>query len=317
MTRALQGAIAGIVVRGRRVGGIERALRFLALCPPFAIWMLIRWIRLRRGDAAVVVGTTVRGSRMNLSQVDLIQMFIDLFGVWEPDLWTFITRSLRPGDVFIDVGANVGAFSLLAADVVGDAGKVIAIEASPRIASALRANIDLNPPLARRIDVVEAAVADSPGTLTIHSGPAKNLGKTTLLVERGEGAEAVVRADALPALVDHRWIRSARLIKIDVEGAERAVLAGLQPCLPWLHPDAEVVVECSPDWWRDGERDLGRVLAPWLAAGFHAYEVPNNYWPWRYLWPDDVARPRRIRTPLSGVQRRIDVVLSRRDSEEL
>jgi hypothetical protein len=52
-------------------------------------------------------------------------------------------------------------------------------------------------------------------------------------------------------------------------------------------------------------------------AGFHVYQIANNLWPWRYLWPNAVARPRRVRGPLAGNVKRHDLVLSRVDAEEL
>src|SRR2546430_100519 len=55
---------------------------------------------------------------------DLIQRFILIFGVWEPNTTAFIRRKLKPGDGFIDIGANIGYCSLLASRLVGEAGRV-------------------------------------------------------------------------------------------------------------------------------------------------------------------------------------------------
>jgi hypothetical protein len=56
-----------------------------------------------------------------------------------------------------------------------------------------------------------------------------------------------------------------------------------------------------------------------LDAGFHVYLLPNDYWPWRYLWPDDIGPPRRLRDLAQLVHRvpRLDVVLSRLDADTL
>lgn len=61
---------------------------------------------------------------------DLIQRYLYLFGAWEPHLTGWLRRRLRPGDGFVDVGANIGVFSVLAARLVGESGRVVAIEAS-------------------------------------------------------------------------------------------------------------------------------------------------------------------------------------------
>ena len=65
-------------------------------------------------------------------------------GVWEPYETSLVLRLLQPGDVFVDVGANIGYFSVLAASLVGDAGKVFAFEPDPDNFQLLCANAELN-----------------------------------------------------------------------------------------------------------------------------------------------------------------------------
>src|ERR1700726_3197509 len=72
--------------------------------------------------------TTYFGARIACDEVDFIQCMISRFGVWEPDVSHVIERNLGRGEVFIDIGANIGYDSLLAASLVGDAGAVVAVE---------------------------------------------------------------------------------------------------------------------------------------------------------------------------------------------
>src|SRR6476619_7171728 len=76
---------------------------------------------------------TERGGRIFVSGQDVIQRYIYSFGVWEPALTNFVKTRLRAGDTFIDVGANIGYYALLASGLVGASGTVVSIEASPSI----------------------------------------------------------------------------------------------------------------------------------------------------------------------------------------
>ena len=109
--------------------------------------------------------TTRDGLRMRVRFPDKIQKHIYLFGVWEPSITRFVNNRLRPGDLFVDIGANVGYYALLAAKRVGPSGAVVAIEASPSIACRLRENIALNG--FTNIEVVEAAVSERRKTLPL------------------------------------------------------------------------------------------------------------------------------------------------------
>ena len=82
------------------------------------------------------LATTYFGARIYCDPRDLIQRMILHFGVWEPDVSRVIEQSLAPGDVFVDIGANIGYDTLLASSCVGPTGRVVSIEASPRSCSA-------------------------------------------------------------------------------------------------------------------------------------------------------------------------------------
>ena len=69
----------------------------------------------------------------------------------------------------------------------------------------------------------------------------------------------------------------------------------------------------SPGWWADSDVTPADVLQPLFDRGFLAYEIDNNLWPWRYLWPEVVRAPRRSSRNFSRKPRRIDLVLSRVD----
>jgi FkbM family methyltransferase len=265
----------------------------------------------------VSVQTTLPcGLQFRCALPDLVQMYIWLFDAWEPDLTAFITDRLRGGGSFIDVGANVGYFSATAARRMNGGGRVVAIEASPRIFTLLEETVRVNG-LQGIVRCVNQAAAAQHGALRVFSGPPHNVGLTTTVAARGFAAESEVPAAPLGDMLNAEEIRTARLVKIDVEGGEPAVLAGLGSFLSACPREVELLVELSPAWWSDGTLTPALVLKPLLDAGLHAYEIHNSYWPWHYLWPRRVQRPRRLMRDLTQRVKRIDLVLSRIDAERL
>jgi hypothetical protein len=111
--------------------------------------------------------------------------------------------------------------------------------------------------------------------------------------------------------------QNARLVKIDVEGGEPAVIAGMTQFLERCNREVEILIELSPHWWDVETPAPSAVLEPLFRAGFNAYEIDNNYWPWRYVSPRHVARPRRVRWNLDEHIDRVDLVMSRLDRESL
>src|SRR5436309_3912109 len=112
------------------------------------------------------------GMRMRGNTKELIDRFIFYFGTWEPNLTNWLLDRLHLGDCFVDVGANVGYHSMLASKLVGEAGSVIAIEASPSIYSRLNANLKQND--IGNVRTVNIAIAEKPGELPIFMGPPEN-----------------------------------------------------------------------------------------------------------------------------------------------
>lgn len=301
-----------------RVGIIERWMRASALIVPFLAAVLPLWVRAALWGPLTLDGTTEDGIHLRCRLPDLIATYLYLFGTWEPDLAAFVRRRLRPGDTFVDVGANIGCITALASRLVGPRGTVVAIEPSPPIIAALQETVARNDLL--NVRIVAAAVSDRDHELPLFAGPSSNIGKTTTVAHGGSLREqGRVRAAPLGSLVTREQLATARLIKIDVEGAEDRALAGMVASVDALASDAELLVELSPQWWSgQGLRPID-VLRPFLDRGFHVYRLPNDYRAWRYLWPRDVEAPRRLRD-LAVLNRRVarlDLVLSRSDADTL
>jgi FkbM family methyltransferase len=238
-------------------------------------------------------GSTYFGAQILCDPNDLIQRSILNFGVWEPNISYWIGRILRAGDVCIDVGANIGYDTLLASSVVGAAGKVVAIEAAPRIFSLLEHNVRIN--RATNVRLVNAAVSDRRQTLTLYSGGVRNIGATTTLASRGFPIETTVEAWGLAQLLSPDELARAKLIKIDVEGGELAVLRGLLAQVSRFPNEIVVIVEAS---WHEQPADWDSVFEQFVAAGFMAYEIENRYTlEWYLNWRTPCALKRLFACP--------------------
>lgn len=133
---------------------------------------------------------------------DVLSEWLLYSGSWQPPLSAWLCRTLRPGDTFVDVGANTGYFSLLAASLVGGegGGKVIAVEACPRTFRRLQLNLSLNRTLARGcVRSVNAAAAEAVGEATLYQHRRDALYNTTVA---GAGAGGTVAQPDVWSLVN-------------------------------------------------------------------------------------------------------------------
>ncbi|AZM54541.1 FkbM family methyltransferase [Streptomyces sp. WAC 01529] len=254
------------------------------------------------------------GARFAVDTQDLIQRYLYLFGVWEPNMTRWLRSRLRGGDVLVDVGANVGVFAVLGSRLVGDTGRVVAVEASPAFHRRLLRNAALNG--CENIRAVNAAVSDSHKSLTFILASSHNMGANSIVPYEGP-AESTFEARALPLpeLLEADEIAGARVIKIDVEGAEGGVVRGLRPVLDRLRPDVEIAVEVTPERMAQLGDSADELLATMREHGFHSYRLANDYAPQSY--------PRAMRSPAPPVRWRgpvvgeTELVFSRVDAEIL
>jgi len=132
---------------------------------------------------------------------------------------------LRPGDTFVDAGANIGFFSVAASGPVGPTGQVIAVEMMPKTAAQLRVNLALND--AANVRVAEVALSDRDGATVTATSNARKLGQASIAPTVGGAVRDVsvsVTTQRLDTLL--RDVKRVRLMKMDLEGAEALALAG-------------------------------------------------------------------------------------------
>ena len=146
------------------------------------------------------------------------------FNQMEAEQTERFVRELDPGQVFFDVGANVGYYSILASRIVGPSGRVVAFEPVVRNISYLQRHVEINK--AENVRVLPFAVSSANGILSFSTGPNSAMGS----IEANGTGDVLVSAVSLDYIAGRLDIMPD-MLKIDVEGAEMDVFAGAEKVL--------------------------------------------------------------------------------------
>lgn len=215
------------------------------------------------------------GGKLHVNNFETTNAFIWRFGTWEPALTNYMLKNIRSGDKFIDVGANIGYYSVLAGSL---GAKPIAFEPLPSVLKQLRQNFELND-----IDVSGIkpyAIGAETRTTVIFEGPQLNRGRSSIVAppvkSRPNGASFQVEVKPLEFFSED--LRGANFIKIDVEGLETEVLKSVLENLEVFDPALTIFVEvrkndnvCSTDG------NIEAVVSKFRQIGFSFRVVENDY----------------------------------------
>lgn len=156
-----------------------------------------------------------------------------VFGYWlgtyEFEKQKLFEKKVKKGDIVFDIGAQAGFYTLLAAGLVGEKGKVFAFEPVPDNILCLKKHIELNN--YKNIFVREEAVSDKSGIVYFERGKSNFTGRI------GENGELKINAVSLDDLISQNKLPVPNVLKIDVEGAEAAVLKGASSTIKKYRPD--------------------------------------------------------------------------------
>jgi FkbM family methyltransferase len=191
-------------------------------------------------------------------------------GEYEPSTTRLVQRLATPGWTVLDVGANAGYFSVIAALAGGDGSHVAAFEPNPQLARMLTASVALNPQVS--IHVVPAAVGDHAGELPLHlTSVSRNSGLSSMRSDLPDTAGEAITVSVVT--IDDFCARhnlAPDLIKIDVEGFEAQVLKGAARTLVETPPRA-VICEIAP-----GRDDPERIIGFMRAHGYEAHAIEDD-----------------------------------------
>lgn len=190
-----------------------------------------------------------------------------VLGDYEIPVQELLAEYLKPQDVFYDIGANVGFFTILAAKLVGKKGKVYSFEPEAENAAILKHNIELNN--LTQVVAIEKAVSKITGVtklwLTEYSG-----GHSIAPVGEKFDPEKYITINtvSIDELLQQQTIEPPTLVKIDVEGAEIDVLEGMSQTIDQWHP---MIIYEVDDQRPEGLSNKREAIDHFLLS--HGYEI--------------------------------------------
>lgn len=179
---------------------------------------------------------------------------------------SFLEEHVRPGMRVIDVGANLGLYSVLIARRAGPSGRVLGFEPDPELCAALRENARLN---AVAVEAHNLALGSAPGQLALHKSVI-NSGDNHL----GQAANPLFRRSVMIEVVrldDHLPGLAVDLVKIDVQGWELEALRGMRQTLA-ANASVRIYFEFSPNGYVRAHSTYQELIAFLRGLGFRIFD---------------------------------------------
>ena len=269
------------------ISGKGRYRRWMSLLLPFTRAEFPGWGRLLRAAGVMVPiwetswdGAAARRSRGKLHGYEMTLHMDD----WSERLTYFLGRYyelavqetllsvLRPGDRFVDVGANIGMISLVGAAAVGRSGCVDSFEPNPSARKRLSAHLEAND--IKHATIHPVGLSDKAAKLTLNL-TSSHSGTATLAAVDDEQVVESVEVDVVRGedilLADTRPVRA---IKIDVEGFELPALRGLRGLLERDRPF--LITEFTPETMSDPAAEFAALVALLAPMGYRAFGLATR-----------------------------------------
>jgi FkbM family methyltransferase len=305
--RVDKAAVKSVVHRALKRPPLEELLRETYLRGPDALRRLLPKVvpQPRTYDRAEVRRVTRDGFSLVLHPSAYFQWH-HYFGFEDPVLET-LKRMARHARVILDVGANIGMYSLAMARAAGPEAQLHAFEPHPATFRHLDEHRALND-LGGRLRCHELACGARAETLTIHEAGTRDEGKSSLQRKAGDGfvPSFQVRVAPVDALVEELALPSIDLMKVDVEGHEPEVFLGARASLERFAP--LLCFELSPEWYADRAALAQQAFGGLGALGYDLLRIRGAHRPGPLATPfplDRLLEPdARAQLNLVGLPRR-------------
>jgi FkbM family methyltransferase len=256
---------------------MDRDIYFRKFCLAAAAFLGFFLAPLAHGDPYPSVDLRVPGlppTQLYTNPDDsTIRAVLERDQVWEDLETRWILHTIRRGDVFVDVGANIGYYTVIASKIVGDEGHVYAFEPDPTSFAILKANVERNG--LTNVTLEQKALSNEPGSLRLFLAH-ENKGDHRIFDEEG-AARPFLDVEALP-LDDYAPIQGKKVdfIKVDTQGAEGIILEGMTQTIA-ANPKMVMVMEYTPSSLRAVGTDPADFLSKLQEMDFRFFNLGMGF----------------------------------------
>jgi FkbM family methyltransferase len=221
-----------------------------------------------------------RGIFWELDLTEGIDFSIFIFGLFEKETSKAIRRLVNSDSIVIDIGANIGAHTLPISRLIGEKGKIYAIEPTDYAYNKLKRNLLINKNLVKKVQADQIVLINSESKSEIH-----NLYSSWPLTRKSDNQKHSVHQGVLKTIsgakkttldnyVFKNKITSIDLIKLDVDGNELEVLGGSKNVLEKIKPT--IIMELAPEQYND-KNDFMKAMSILVSAGYRFYSLDEKF----------------------------------------
>jgi FkbM family methyltransferase len=253
---------------------VRGAAQFVRLLP-FGRYRAIHTFPRRRGAFRMRLPQTLGGYSFRCDLRDSISREVCFTGCYEPQETAILRTLLAPGMTFVDVGANWGYHTLLAAHLVGPTGRVLSLEPDPRSFAALQDNVEVN--ALRQVKALRVAAADTVGEVSLAGYQERdgNYGVSKIIMGDQLSGTFAVESRPLDLVLQDEGIGQVEVLKMDIEGGEDLALRGLERSLKH-HQIQRILLEVHPELLAERGRKTGEVLELLTRHGYQGWRIDHS-----------------------------------------
>lgn len=256
---------------------LAKIFRFLFTCGFFRkryygiVFRIFQPLNLFRD--VTVISSYDKDLKMKLDLDEWIQQQIYFLGYFDPRGIRYIKNQLYEGEVFVDIGANVGAYSLVASRLVGKSGKVIAFEPASKTFLRHTKNIIMNG--LTNIILERKAVLDKNTQIDIYISTRHNMGMSSIFHHASEsGVTEKVETISLDEYAEKKNISKISLVKIDIEGSEMLALRGMRKIIEQFRP--RILIELKEETLSGSDYQVNDIIEFLIHAGYEKFIIDEQ-----------------------------------------